>query len=94
VCGLQFFAVAVSFLLASILPLTCAGQKITTIDPNAASSKSVEDLSKASLSSSQLHADPPELVERAEKKDFTRELSLCNGVLEIESICMWSSRQE
>src|SRR4030081_2070466 len=69
----RFFAVPVSFLLAFILPLTCAGQKITTIDPNAASSKSVEDLSNASLSSSQLHADPPELVERAEKKDFTRE---------------------
>ena len=71
--GSRFFAVPVSFLLAFILPLTCAGQKITTIDPNAASSKSVEDLSNASLSSSQLHADPPELVERAEKKDFTRE---------------------
>jgi len=66
-------AVAVSLLLALILPLTFAGQKITTIDPDAASSKSVEDLSKASLSTSQLHSDPPELVERAEKKDFTRE---------------------
>src|SRR3981189_696090 len=71
--GSRFFAVPVSFLLAFILPLTCAGQKITTIDPNAASGKSVEDLSNASLSSSQLHADPSELVERAEKKDFTRE---------------------
>jgi len=71
--GSRFLAVAVALLLAFILPLTCAGQKITTIDPNAASSKSVEDLSKASLSSSQLHADPPELVEKAETKDFTRE---------------------
>jgi len=71
--GSRFFAVAISFLLAFILPLTCAGQKITTIDPDAASSKSAEDLSKASLSTSQLHADPPELVEKAEKKDFTRE---------------------
>jgi Dienelactone hydrolase family len=71
--GSRFFAVAVSLLLALIFPLACVGQKITTIDPNAASSKSVEDLSKASLSGSQLHADPPELVEKAEKKDFTRE---------------------
>jgi len=70
--GSMFFAVAV-LLLAFILPLACTGQKITTIDPNAASSKSVEDLSKISLSGSQLHADPPELVEKADKKDFTRE---------------------
>ena len=73
-CAVSWFlAVAVSVLLAFILPLACVGQKITTIDPNAASSKSVEDLSKASLSSSQLHADPPELIEKADKKDFTRE---------------------
>ena len=73
-CAVSWFlAVAVSLLLALILPLACVGQKITTIDPNAASSKSTEDLSKASLSSSQLHADPPALVEKAEKKDFTRE---------------------
>jgi hypothetical protein len=70
--GSMLFAFAV-LLLASILAPACVGQKITTIDPDAASSKSVEDLSKASLSSSQLHADPPELVEKAEKKDFTRE---------------------
>src|SRR6267143_4082970 len=71
--GSRFLAVAVFLLLTFILPPACLGQKITTTDPNAASSKSVEDLSKASLSSSQLHADPPELVEKAEKKDFTRE---------------------
>jgi hypothetical protein len=71
--GSRFLAVACSLLLAFILPLACVGQKITTIDPDAASSKSVEDLSKASLSGSQLHADPPELVEKADKKDFTRE---------------------
>jgi len=70
--GSMFFAVAV-LLLTFILPLACMGQKITTIDPNAASSKSAEDLSKISLSGSQLHADPPELVEKADKKDFTRE---------------------
>ncbi len=69
----RFLAVAVSLLLTLILPQACVGQKMTTIDPNAASSKSVEDLSKASLSGNQLHADPPELVEKAEKKDFTRE---------------------
>jgi hypothetical protein len=71
--GSRFLAVTVSVLLTSILPLACVGQKITTIDPNAASSKSVEDLSKASLSRSQLHADPPELIEKADNKDFIRE---------------------
>jgi len=70
--GSMFCAVGV-FLLAFVLPLACVGQKITTIDPNAASSKSVEDLSKASLIGSQLHADPPELVEKSDKRDFTRE---------------------
>jgi hypothetical protein len=68
-----FLTVAVSLLLTFILPQACVGQKMTTIDPNAASSKSVEDLSKASLSGSQLHADPPELIEKADNKDFTRE---------------------
>jgi cephalosporin-C deacetylase-like acetyl esterase len=71
--GSRLLAVAVFILLAFILPLACVGQKIATIDPNAASSKSVEDFSNASLTGSQLHADPPELVEKAEKKDFTRE---------------------
>jgi hypothetical protein len=71
--GSRFLTVAISLFLAFISPLACLGQKITTIDPSAASSKSVEDISRASLSSSQLHADPPELVEKAEKKDFTRE---------------------
>jgi hypothetical protein len=71
--GFRSLTVAIFLLLAYISPKACVGQKITTIDPSAASSKSVEDISKASLSSSQLHADPPELVEKAEKKDFTRE---------------------
>src|ERR1700716_1774750 len=65
----RVFAVAVSLLVAFIVPLACMGQKITAIDPNAASSKSVEDLSQALLSRSQLHADAPELVEKAETKD-------------------------
>jgi hypothetical protein len=72
--GSRFLTVAASFLLSLIIaPLTCAGQKIAVIDPNAASSKSVEDLSNASLKGSQLHADPPQLLETAEKKEFTRE---------------------
>jgi cephalosporin-C deacetylase-like acetyl esterase len=71
--GSGFLTAVIILFVAITLPPACVGQKITTIDPNAASSKSVEDLSKASLSSSQLHADPPELVEKAEKKDFTRE---------------------
>jgi hypothetical protein len=71
--GSRFLVVAVLLIITTILPLACAGQKMTTIDPNAASSKSVEDLSNAALSGSQLHADPPELLEKAESKDFTRE---------------------
>lgn len=72
--GSRFLSVAVSALLFFVvLPLACAGQKIAVIDPNAASSKSVEDLSNPALKGSQLHADPPELVEKAEKKEFTRE---------------------
>lgn len=71
--GSRFLEVAVLFLLSFIFPLACVGQKITAIDPNAASSKSVEDLSNAALNGSQLHADPPQLLETAEKKEFTRE---------------------
>ena len=56
---------SISLLLAFILPLACVGQKMTTIDTGAASSKSIEDLSRAALSTSKLHADPPELVEKA-----------------------------
>ncbi len=71
--GSWCLAVAVLVLLAFVLPLACADQNIAAIDPNAASSKSVEDVSNASLSGSQLHADPPILLEKAEDKDFTRE---------------------
>jgi len=71
--GSKVLSVAVCFLLAFIFPLACVGQKITTIDPNAASSKSVEDLSRAALNGSRLYADPPELLEKAEDKDFTRD---------------------
>ena len=42
-------------------------------DPNAPSATSVEDFSTASLNRSQLHADPPELVEKSEGPGFTRE---------------------
>ncbi len=69
----RFTAVALLLLFLLIFSLASVGQAIATIDPNAASSKSVEDISNASLNGSHLHADPPELVERAEKKDFTRE---------------------
>lgn len=66
-------AVTVLFIAAIVFPWACAGQKVAVIDPNAPSSKSVEDFSQASLSGSQLHADPVVLLEKAEKKDFTRE---------------------
>lgn len=69
----RFRAVALLLLFLLMFSLASVGQAIATIDPNAASSKSVEDISNASLNGSQLHADPPQLLEKAEKKDFTRE---------------------
>ena len=42
-------------------------------DPSAPSSSSIEDYSVASLSKSQLHSDPPELVEKSDGTGFTRE---------------------
>jgi hypothetical protein len=75
-------------LIAFLSPLSGVGQnaaqKATTAGPiatappiaadaNPPSSKSVEDLGDASLSSSHLFADPPVVLEKAENKDFTRE---------------------
>jgi len=69
-----FLAIAFSFLLSlTILASPCAGQTVLAVDPNVASSRSVEDLSAAALNGSHLYADPPEVVETAERKDFTRE---------------------
>jgi hypothetical protein len=65
VCVLLFLVVS---------PLACVGQLVATIDPNAPSTKSVEDLTNPALSASQLHADPIQVMEKAENKDFTREL--------------------
>ena len=42
-------------------------------DPNSPSNGSVEDYSVASLAKSQLHPDPPELVEKSEGPGFVRE---------------------
>ncbi len=69
----SFLAVSVLLILTLITPLASAGQAIATIDPNAPSSKSVEDISNAAVSGSQMHADPPLVLEEAENKDFTRE---------------------
>lgn len=85
--GCRFLVVAVLFLGAVILPLACVGQETTpkaatvaptkavpaSVDPNPPSSKSVEDLANASLKSSQLYADPPVVLEKADNKDFIRE---------------------
>jgi Dienelactone hydrolase family len=70
---LRFLVVAVVFFITSVAPLASAGQQIAAVDPNAASSKSVEDFADATLRGSQLHADPPIVLEKAENKDFTRE---------------------
>lgn len=71
--GSRLLPVAACLLLSLVvLPSACAGQ-VAVIDPKAASSRSVEDLSKAALSGSQMYADPPQLLEKAENKDFTRE---------------------
>lgn len=71
--GSSFLTVVVLLILISIMPLASAGQLTATVDPNAASSKSVEDVSNAALSGSQMHADPPVVLEKADNKDFTRE---------------------
>src|SRR5271157_4123771 len=71
--ALWFLVVAVIVLVTSIVPLASAGQQIATIDPNAASTQSVEDFAKAALSGSQLQADPPQVLEIADNKDFIRE---------------------
>jgi hypothetical protein len=73
----RFMAVAVLLIVSIIVPLACMGQRTTqktpAIDPNPPSNKSVEDLTNASLSGSQLYADPPVVLEKADNKDFTRE---------------------
>ncbi len=69
----RFLTVSVLLFLTLIAPLASSGQAIATVDPNAASSKSVEDISNAALSASQMHADPPLVLEKGEYKDFTRE---------------------
>jgi Dienelactone hydrolase family len=71
--GSRLLSVAVRLLLSLVvLPLACAGQ-VAVVDPNAASSKSAEDFSKAALSGSQMNADPPQVLEKGDNKDFTRE---------------------
>jgi pimeloyl-ACP methyl ester carboxylesterase len=71
--GSRVLAVSVLLFVFLICPLVCLGQRITVIDPSAASSKSIEDISTAALKGSQLRADPPQLLETADKKEFTRE---------------------
>lgn len=71
--GSSFLTVVVLLILISIMPLASAGQLTATVDPNAASTKSVEDISNAALSGSQMQADPPVVLEKADNKDFTRE---------------------
>src|SRR5271170_2045877 len=69
----RLLAVAVLFIFALVFSLSSAAQVMQPVDPNAASSASVEDLSSASLADSHLHADPPIVLEKAENKDFIRE---------------------
>jgi hypothetical protein len=56
-----------------LLPPASAGQQVLPSDPTLPSAKSVENFAVAALSGNQLHADPPQLLEKAENKDFTRE---------------------
>ncbi len=62
----------VLFSLILMTPAWSAGQQLVA-DPNAASSKSVESLTNAGLGGSQLHADAPQPLEKADIKGFTRE---------------------
>src|ERR1035441_8345205 len=71
--GSRVLAVSVLLFVFLICPVVCLGQRITVIDPSAPSSKSIEDISTAALKGSQPRADPPQLLETADKKEFTRE---------------------
>jgi hypothetical protein len=48
-------------------------KQLVTPDPNAPSTSSVEDFSTASLGTSHLHSDPPELVQKDEEPEFIHE---------------------
>src|ERR1022692_4630572 len=81
-CGsVKFVAVLLLFVVV-MLPPICVSQQAThkspaidppAIVPNPPSIKSVEDLTHASLEGSHLFADAPVVLEKAEKKTFTRE---------------------
>ncbi|MBZ5623581.1 MAG: prolyl oligopeptidase family serine peptidase [Acidobacteriia bacterium] len=62
-------AVTVSFAQSVIAPLAPARP-----DPSLPSTSTQEDISTISLDKSDLHADPPVLVEKDEEADFVREL--------------------
>lgn len=48
-------------------------QTVAADDPDAPSRKSVENFSKIPLAASQLYPDKPEMIQKDEEKDFTRE---------------------
>jgi hypothetical protein len=67
-------AVAVFLIFTFAVAPASAAQMATAPHSSVASSESVEDFSSASLSSSHLHTDPPVVMEKADKKNFTREM--------------------
>jgi len=72
-CVVSRSSVALIFVVSFLLQASGVSQNVAGVDLNAPSSKSVEDFSNASLSGSQLRADPPAPLEKAENKNFTRE---------------------
>jgi len=73
-----FAARAIVFALSTLASSSGAQVKskmaLPPADPNAPSLSSVEDYSTASLAGSQLHSNPPELIDKDEEGDFVEEM--------------------
>jgi hypothetical protein len=70
----QFTAlVMLALSLTASIAAQVKARELMKSDPNVISNTSLEDYSVASLDKSQLHADPPELVEKSEGPGFVRE---------------------
>jgi|SRR5882672_3052899 len=70
------FVTLVILILSLLVPVGAAqvkSRELLKSNPNAPASSSLEDYSVASLAKSQLHANPPELVEKSEGPGFVRE---------------------
>lgn len=68
-----FAATVVLFSCLTLLPCFVLGQTLLPSDPGAPSSSSEEDYTNASLATSSLHADSPDIVDVSEEATYVRE---------------------